>query len=258
MSHSRSRLLLVGLVGAVLAASTIGTAQAHTNEPTAARSASLRTPRGDIGAGHRVLIYAPTLAKNVPINERKVALRLGFRVKVATKTEWSAMTEEDFSSFSSIVFGEPACKRDHQTSRRGDHEPGHMERGRRWQRRRRDLRCGLACQLSARASTAPPRAADRQLAQVLRSRRGHGAQRESQLLLHLRGPRNPGGPSRWRRSFHRGKRPRQLQQSPGPRPGPPAPPPPLCRAVVALELLGALVARRRSGWVRHRGDAEDR
>ena len=257
MSHARSRFLLVGLVGAVLAASTIGTAQAHTNDPAAAHSASLRTPRGDIGAGRRVLIYAPTLAKNVPINERKVALRLGFRVKVATKTEWSAMTEEDFSSFSSIVFGDPACKR---TTKRLDAAIANQAI---WSAAvDGNVVVGTFDVVwhanFGKGKHGPPRAADRQLAQVLRSRRGHGAQRESQLLLHRRGPRNPGGPARWRRSFHRGKRPRQLQQSPGPRPGPPAPPPPLCRAVVALELLGALVARRRSGWVRHRGDAEDR
>ena len=110
MSNSRSRLLLVGLVSAVLAASTIGTAQAHGNAPAAAGSASLQTPRGDIGAGRWVLIYGPTLAKNKPVNERKVALRLGFRVKVVTKLEWSAMTEDQFSNFSTIVFGDPACK----------------------------------------------------------------------------------------------------------------------------------------------------
>ena len=110
MSQPRSRLLLVGLVGAVLAASIIGTAQAHSNDPVAAYSASLRTPSGDVGAGRWVLIYRPTLAKHKSINERKVALRLGFRVKVATKDEWSAMTEDDFRNFSSIVFGDPACK----------------------------------------------------------------------------------------------------------------------------------------------------
>ncbi len=110
MSRSLSRLLLVGLIGAVLAASTIGTAQAHGNDPAAGQSASPRTPRRDIGAGRWVLIYGPTLAKHRSINERKVALRLGFRVKVATKDEWSAMTEEDFGNFSSIVFGDPACK----------------------------------------------------------------------------------------------------------------------------------------------------
>ena len=110
MSHSRSRLLLLGLVGAVLAASTIGTAQAHGNDAVATHRVSLRTPRGDIGAGRWVLIYGPTLAKRKAINERKVALRLGFRVKVATKDEWSAMTEEDFGNFSTIVFGDPSCK----------------------------------------------------------------------------------------------------------------------------------------------------
>lgn len=113
MSHSRSRFLLVGLVASIVAASSIGTAQAHGNEndTAAAHSASLRTPRGDVGAGHRVLIFGPTLAKNVPINERKVALKLGFRVKVVTKDEWSAMTQDDFSGFSTIVFGDPSCKR---------------------------------------------------------------------------------------------------------------------------------------------------
>jgi len=111
MSHSLSRLLLVGLVASIVAASTIGTAQAHGNDTAAAHSASLRTPRGDVGAGHRVLIYGPTLAKNVPINERKVALRLGFRVKVVTKDEWSAMTQDDFGGFSTIVFGDPYCRR---------------------------------------------------------------------------------------------------------------------------------------------------
>jgi hypothetical protein len=110
MSHSRYRLLLVGLVASIVAASTIGTAQAHGNDTATAHSASLRTPRGDVGAGHRVLIYGPTLAKNVPINERKVALRLGFRVKVVTKDEWSVMTQDDFGGFSTIVFGDPSCK----------------------------------------------------------------------------------------------------------------------------------------------------
>jgi hypothetical protein len=92
--------------------STIGFAQAHGNDPAApiAHPSSLHTPRGDIGVGHRVLIYRPTLAKGRLINERRVALRLGFRVKVATKEEWSAMTQDDFSSFSAIVFGDPACK----------------------------------------------------------------------------------------------------------------------------------------------------
>jgi len=110
MSHPRSKLLLVGLVASIVAASAIGTAQAHGNDAAPARSASLRTPRGDVGAGHSVLIYAPTLAKHRAINERKVALRLGFTVTVATKDEWSAMTAGDFGAFSTIVFGDPACK----------------------------------------------------------------------------------------------------------------------------------------------------
>ena len=110
MSHSRFRLLLVWLVVSIVAASAIGTAQAHGNDTAAAHSASLRTPRGDVGAGHRVLIYGPTLARGRAINERKVALRLGFGVTVVTKDEWSAMTEVDFGDFSTIVFGDPACK----------------------------------------------------------------------------------------------------------------------------------------------------
>jgi hypothetical protein len=111
MSHPRSKLLLVGLITAIVAASTIGAAQAaNGNDAASAHSGSLRTPRGDVGAGHSVLIYGPTLAKHRAINERKVALRLGFSVTVATKVEWSAMTAGDFGAFSVIVFGDPACK----------------------------------------------------------------------------------------------------------------------------------------------------
>ncbi len=109
MSHPRSRLLLLALVASIVAASAIGTAQAHDND-AAARAGSLRTPRGEVGAGHSVLIYGPTLAKHRAINERKVALRLGFSVSVATRDEWSAMTEEEFGDFSTIVFGDPNCK----------------------------------------------------------------------------------------------------------------------------------------------------
>ena len=111
MSHFRFRLPLVGLVAGLVMASSIGAAQAHGNSavPTE-RPTSLRIPRGDVGGGHRVLIYRPTLAKGKLINERRVALRLGFRVKVATKDEWSAMTQDEFASFSTIVFGDPSCK----------------------------------------------------------------------------------------------------------------------------------------------------
>jgi hypothetical protein len=109
MSHPRSRVVLVGVVASIVAASAIGTAQAHGNVAAAAHAASLRTPRG-VGAGHSVLIYAPTLAKRKAINERSVARRLGFSVTVATKDEWSAMTQDDFGAFSVIVFGDPSCK----------------------------------------------------------------------------------------------------------------------------------------------------
>ncbi len=109
MSHPRSRLLLLGLVASIVASAAIGTAQAHDND-AAARAGSLRTPRGGVGAGHSVLIYGPTLAEGRRVNERKVALRLGFTVTVATRDEWSAMTEEEFGDFSTIVFGDPNCK----------------------------------------------------------------------------------------------------------------------------------------------------
>jgi hypothetical protein len=114
MSHLRFRLPLVGLAAALLTASTIGSAQADGNDAAArtAHPSSLRARRGDIGVGHRVLIYRPTLAKGKPINERRIALRLGFHVKVATKDEWSSMTQDDFASFSTIVFGDPSCKSD--------------------------------------------------------------------------------------------------------------------------------------------------
>jgi hypothetical protein len=110
--HLRFRLVLVGLVAGLVTVATIGAAQAHGNARATSTGGpvSRRIPRGDIGAGHRVLFYRPTLAKGARINERRIALRLGFRVKVATKDEWSAMTQEDFSEFSTIVFGDPNCK----------------------------------------------------------------------------------------------------------------------------------------------------
>lgn len=201
MSHSRSRFLLVGLVASIVAASSIGTAQAHGNEndTAAAHSASLRTPRGDVGAGHRVLIFGPTLAKNVPINERKVALKLGFRVKVVTKDEWSAMTQDDFSGFSTIVFGDPSCKRgtdrlDAAIANQATWSAavdGNVVVG--------DLRRRLAREPPQRE--AGPRAADRQLTQVHGPRRGHRARRESQLLLQKRA-RNAGGAAHGHRSLH--------------------------------------------------------
>jgi hypothetical protein len=110
MSRSRSRLMLAVFVAAVVAMSGIGAVQAHENRATRVRSASIRTPRGVVGAGRHILIYKPTLNDKKAINEASVARRLGFHVKVATRAEWSAMTQEQFGNFSLVLFGDPGCK----------------------------------------------------------------------------------------------------------------------------------------------------
>lgn len=112
MSNSRPRLVVAGLVAALLALSSVAVAQTTENRSTRARQAFSRTPRGEVGAGRWVLVYEPTLAEGKAINEVKVARRLGFRVRIASKAEWSAMNEEQFDNFDAIVFGDPSCKSD--------------------------------------------------------------------------------------------------------------------------------------------------
>lgn len=70
-----------------------------------------RLPRGDdVGAGRQILIYGPSLAERRRVNEATIAQRLGFAVTVVSRSEWIAMTQDEFGAFDAIVFGDPYCK----------------------------------------------------------------------------------------------------------------------------------------------------
>jgi hypothetical protein len=83
--------------------------QVHTNR-TARSTGHTSAHVSHRGGGASLLLYGPSIGKKADINEMTVAEDLGFDVTMASKTEWSAMSESDFGAYDAIVFGDPVCK----------------------------------------------------------------------------------------------------------------------------------------------------
>lgn len=57
----------------------------------------------------RVLIYGPSLATDVAVNEETIARALGYDVAIADRIAWRALRERHFARYDAIIVGDKGC-----------------------------------------------------------------------------------------------------------------------------------------------------